>query len=75
MSLPVRLRRPAVTIGVVLALLAGGASIRAAAEWTAASSSLAGKPPSVASLEAALAAEESRSLALQAQLDAIGVGS
>lgn len=75
MSVPVRLRRPAVMLGVILVLLAGAATIRAAAAWTAASSPLADKPPSVESLQSALAAEQARSLALQAQLDAITTGS
>lgn len=75
MSVPVRLRRPAVLLGVVLALFAGAATIRAAAVWTAASSPLVSKPPSVESLEAALAAEQARSLALQAQLDSLAGGS
>jgi len=75
MSLPVRLRRPAVLLGVVLALFAGAATIRAAAAWTAASSPLVSKPPSVESLVSALEAEQTRSTALQAQLDELTVGS
>ena len=75
MSLPVRLRRPAVALGVVLALLAGAATIQAAAAWTATSAQLADRPPSVEQLQAALEAEQQRSLALQAQLDQLSSGS
>jgi DNA repair exonuclease SbcCD ATPase subunit len=75
MNVPVRLRRPAVLLGVVLALFAGAATIRAAAAWTAASSPLVSKPPSVESLQSALAAEQARSIALQAQLDELAAGS
>lgn len=75
MSFPVRLRRPAVLLGVLLVLFAGAATIRAAAAWTAASSPLVDKPPSVESLQSALATEHARSVALQAQLDAIAAGS
>jgi chromosome segregation ATPase len=75
MSVPVRLRRPAVLLGVFLALFAGAATIRAAAAWTAASSPLVSKPPSVESLQSALAAEQVRSVALQAQLDELAAGS
>ena len=75
MSLPVHLRRPAVALGVVLALLAGAATIQAAAAWTATSAQLADRPPSVEQLQAALEAEQQRSLALQAQLDQLSSGS
>jgi DNA repair exonuclease SbcCD ATPase subunit len=68
MSVPVRLRHPLVVLGVVLSLLAGAATIRAAAAWTAASSPLAVKPPSVEQLQADLAAEQARSADLQLQL-------
>lgn len=69
MSISVRLRRPLVILGVVLSLFAGVATIRAAAVWTAASSPLVAKPPSVESLQATLAAEGARTATLQAQLD------
>lgn len=75
MSLPVRLRRPAVALGVTLALLAGAATIQAAAAWTATSAQLADRPPSVEELRASLQAEQQRSLALQAQLDQLSAGS
>lgn len=75
MNASARLRRPAVLLGVVLALFAGAATIRAAAEWTAATAPLAAKPPSVDSLQSALAAEQARSIALQAQLDELTAGS
>lgn len=75
MNVPIRLRRPLVILGVVLSLLLGAASIRVAAAWTAASSPLAAKPPSVEALQADLATEQSRSTALQAQLDDLAAGS
>jgi DNA repair exonuclease SbcCD ATPase subunit len=75
MSMPVRLRRPFVILGVVLTLLAGAATIRAAAAWTAASSPLVDKPPSVEALQASLAVEQARSADLQAQLDQLTAGS
>lgn len=75
MNASARLRRPAVLLGVVLALFAGAATIRAAAEWTAATAPLAAKPPSVDSLQSALSAEQARSIALQAQLDELTAGS
>jgi DNA repair exonuclease SbcCD ATPase subunit len=75
MNASARLRRPAVLLGVVLALFAGAATIRAAAEWTAATAPLAAKPPSVDSLQSALTAEQARSIALQAQLDELTAGS
>jgi ABC-type transport system involved in cytochrome bd biosynthesis fused ATPase/permease subunit len=75
MSMPIRLRRPAVLLGVVLALLVGAATIRGAAAWTAANSPLIAKPPSVDGLLSALDAEQARSNALQAQLDELIAGS
>jgi len=75
MSTTARLRRPAVLLGVALALFAGAATIRAAAAWTAASSPLVSKPPSVETLQSALAAEQARSIALQAQLEELAAGS
>jgi DNA repair exonuclease SbcCD ATPase subunit len=75
MSVPVRLRHPAVLLGVVLALFAGAATIRAAAAWTAASAPLVSKPPSVEILQSALAAEQARSISLQTQLDELTAGS
>jgi chromosome segregation ATPase len=75
MSIPVRLRRPLVVFGVLLALLLGATSIRAAAEWTAASSPLADKPPSVESLQAELATEQARSTALVDHLDELSSSS
>ena len=75
MSIPIRIRRPLVVLGVVLSLFLGVATIRAAAEWTAASSPLGAKPPSIESLGAALATERARSAALVAQLDQLEAGS
>lgn len=75
MSVPIRLRRPLVVLGVLFTLLAGAGTIRAAAAWTAASSPLVSKPPSVESLQAALAVEQARSGALQIRLDELTNGS
>ena len=75
MSIPVRFRHPLVVLGVVLSLLAGAATIRAAAAWTAASSPLAVKPPSVEQIQADLAAEQARSADLEFQLDQLAASS
>lgn len=75
MSVPFRLRHPLVVLGVVLSVLAGAATIRAAAAWTAASSPLAVKPPSVEQLQTDLAAEQARSVDLQLQLGQLAAGS
>lgn len=75
MSVPIRLRHPLVILGVVLSLLAGAATIRAAAAWTAASSPLVAQPPSVEGLQASVATEQTRSADLQAQLDQLTAGS
>jgi DNA repair exonuclease SbcCD ATPase subunit len=69
MKIVARIRHPLVLVGVVLSLFLGVATIRAAALWTAASAPLAARPPSVGSLQAALATERVRSATLQAQLD------
>ena len=75
MTFLARLRRPLVVLGVMVSLFVGVATIRAAAEWTAASAPLAVKPPSIESLQSALTAEQSRSADLQAQLDQLTTGS
>jgi chromosome segregation ATPase len=75
MTVPLRVRRPLVLLGVVVSLLIGTASIRAAAAWTAASSPLTARPPSVESLQAALATEQDRSAVLRVQLDGLAAGS
>jgi len=69
MKIVARIRHPLVLVGVVLSLFLGVATIRAAALWTAASAPPAARPPSVESLQAALATERVRSATLQAQLD------
>jgi chromosome segregation ATPase len=61
--------------GVALSLFAGMATIQAAAAWTAASSPLADKPPSVEALEASLAFEQARSADLLTRLEGLTVGS
>jgi peptidoglycan hydrolase CwlO-like protein len=68
MTIPGRLRRGFVTAGVAGSLVLGAVTVRAAAEWTAASAPLTVAPESVDSLRARLAAEHDRTLALQAQL-------
>lgn len=75
MSPPTRLRRPIVMLGVALSLVAGMATIQAAAAWTAASSPLADKPPSVEALEASLAFEQARSADLLTRLEELTAGS
>lgn len=75
MSISVRLRRPFVVLGVVLSILVGAATIRAAAAWTAENSPLVERAPSVQGLEAALAVERARSVALRTQLDELTTGS
>jgi septal ring factor EnvC (AmiA/AmiB activator) len=75
MSVQSRFRRPLVILGVLLALLTGAASIRAAAVWTAASAPLAAKPPSIETLADMLATEQARSAALAVQLDELKAGS
>jgi septal ring factor EnvC (AmiA/AmiB activator) len=75
MNVPVRFRRPLVVLGVLTTLVAGAATVQAAAAWTAASSPLVSRPPSVESLQAALATEQERSGALKAQLDELATGS
>ncbi len=68
-------RRFATVTGVVLSLAIGVTTIRAAAGWTASAASLGASPPTVESLQKALASERDRSAALQAQLDRLSVGS
>ena len=69
-----RIRRGLVLVGVVGSLLIGAASIQAAARWTAASAPLAVSPATAESLATRLADEETRSAALQAQLDELRSG-
>ena len=68
MTMALVLRRGFVIVGVAAALMLGAASIRAAAEWTAASAPLAVAPASLTSIEAALQTERDRSAALEGQL-------
>lgn len=75
MRIPLVFRRSLVVGGVLLSLFLGVATIQAAAAWTAATSPLADKPPSIDSLRASLLAAQERSTALQSQLDDIGAGS
>jgi chromosome segregation ATPase len=69
MTIPGRLRRGLVTAGVAGSLVLGAVTVRAAAEWTAASAPLTVAPESVDSLKARLAAEHEHSVALQDQID------
>lgn len=75
MSFPVSLRRPLVVLGVAFSLFAGVATIRAAADWTAASSPLNARPPSIERLQASLTGEQARSEAFRAQLDELAARS
>lgn len=69
MTADLRVRRVLVVGGVVLALAVGVASIGAAAAMTAAAAPPPAPPVSIESLRQALAAEQERGAALQAQLD------
>jgi chromosome segregation ATPase len=64
------LRRLAVTAGVVLSLLLGVATIRAASDWTATNAPLE-QPVSAQELGRQLAVEQARSVDLAARLDAV----
>ena len=75
MTVPLRIRRPMILIGVALSLVVGVATIRAAADWTAASAPLGVRTPSVESLQSQLAVEQERSAHLQAQLEGLANGS
>ena len=61
-------RRIVVVLGVAAALVAGGATVRAAAMWTAASAPLTAPPASLSSIQNALEQEKARSAALEQQL-------
>ena len=61
-------RRNVVVLGVAAALGAGGATVRAAAMWTAASAPLTAPPASLSSIQNALEQEKARSAALEQQL-------
>lgn len=71
MTMPHILRRPLVVLGVALSLFLAVATVRAAAQWTAASAPLAIKPPSIEQLQSDLAAEQARSADLQGRLDGL----
>lgn len=64
-------RRLLTVAGVIAALILGFGSIRAAAMWTAASAPLTIAPVSVSTLQSRLTDEQTRSAALQQQLDAL----
>ena len=64
-----RVRRTLVVSGVLASLLLGVASIRVAADMTAAAAPPPAPPVSLDSLKTALAAEQTRGAALQAELD------
>lgn len=67
-TLPLALRRRLVFGGVLLSLAFGAVTIRAAAEWTAASAPLSAAPVSAETLGARLADERARSAALETAL-------
>lgn len=64
-------RRLLTVAAVIAALILGFGSIRAAAMWTAASAPLTVAPVSVSTLQSRLTDEQTRSAALQQQLDAL----
>lgn len=65
------LRRALVLAGVAGSLVLGGATIRAAAAWTATAAPLSVAPASTEMLTARLAEEEGRSAQLRRELDAL----
>lgn len=68
MNLALVIRRNLVVAGVVASLVLGGATVRAAALWTAASAPLEQPPAALSSIKHALEEERSRSAALERQL-------
>jgi chromosome segregation ATPase len=68
-------RRPLVILGVMLTLLVAAATVRAASIWASSSASLTTPPATIASIEMALAREQSRSAVLQDQLDTMHASS
>jgi hypothetical protein len=70
-----RARRVLVLAGVAASIALGGASIRAAAAWTAAAAPLSVSPVPAEALAARLAGEQSRSAILEAQLDELRASS
>jgi peptidoglycan hydrolase CwlO-like protein len=71
-TLPLALRRAAVIGGVLLVVVIGAASVRAAGLWTAEAAPLTVAPVSVSELEARLAQEQARSDALEGDLATLG---
>ena len=65
------LRRTLVIAGVAGSVVLGGATIRAAAAWTATAAPLTVAPASTETLSARLAEEEGRSAQLRRELDAL----
>ena len=63
-----RLRRTLTLVLAVAALLLGFAAIRAASAWTAEAAPLAVSPMAAADIQAKLAAEQARTLELEAQI-------
>lgn len=68
MTLQLLVRRAVVVAGVAAALMLGAVSIQLAASWTAAAAPLNDPPASLASIQAALDRERTRSAALEEQL-------
>ena len=68
MTISVRARRSAVTIGVLVSLALAAATIQVAASWAAENARLDSPPVSVESVQRALAREVERSAALEAQI-------
>ena len=68
MMLKLLVRRALVVAGVAAAIVVGGASIQAAAAWTAATAPLNDPPASLTSIQASLDQEQARSAALEEQL-------
>ncbi|HET7495563.1 MAG TPA: hypothetical protein VFJ80_08940 [Candidatus Limnocylindrales bacterium] len=71
MGMSLGFRRILTVIGVTIAMLLAVGTIRAAAAWTAASAPLSVAPTTVATLQARLLDEQTRSATLQQRLDAL----
>jgi peptidoglycan hydrolase CwlO-like protein len=71
MGMSLGFRRILTVIGVTIAMLLAVGTIRAAAAWTAASAPLSVAPTTVATRQARLLDEQTRSATLQQRLDAL----
>lgn len=70
-TIPIRVRRAAVSVAVVATLLGGAAAIRASAEWTRANAPLSVTPIAPAVIEADLAGQQERAADLALEVAAL----